>query len=118
MRHSDPLRGQDNRWLEAEGCDVFYIGAWSQRLFLLSEKHHFLMRRLGEVRTDTIWLLTLPVFNDGPNLLVAAGFHGEEPAGCWGVLRFLDEAPPDLLRRVNLSFLPLVTPLDSVDRRE
>lgn len=28
---------------------------------------------------------------DVPHILIAAGFHGEEPAGCWGMLDFLRE---------------------------
>jgi predicted deacylase len=43
-----------------------------------------------------------------PRLLIAAGFHGEEPAGPWGVLRFLRSAPRALLAGAHLSLLPLV----------
>jgi hypothetical protein len=41
-------------------------------------------------------------------LLVAAGFHGEEPAGPWGVLDFLEHAPEPLLYSASLCLLPLV----------
>lgn len=43
-----------------------------------------------------------------PRLLVAAGFHGEEPAGCWGLLEFIEHAAAELLDAANLSLLPLV----------
>ncbi len=41
-------------------------------------------------------------------LLIAAGFHGEEPAGPWGMVEFLRLAPDALLDRAELSLIPLV----------
>jgi predicted deacylase len=41
-----------------------------------------------------------------PRRLIAAGFHGEEPAGPWGLLRWLQSGPD--LSGVALSLLPLV----------
>ncbi len=35
---------------------------------------------------------------DVPHILIAAGFHGEEPAGCWGMLDFLREGSPEFSR--------------------
>ncbi len=43
-----------------------------------------------------------------PRRLVACGFHGEEPAGPWGLLRFLQRTDPLALDAVHLSLLPLV----------
>lgn len=43
-----------------------------------------------------------------PRLLVASGFHGEEPAGPWGVLEFLETADQELLCRARLTVLPLI----------
>ncbi|MHB2838484.1 M14 family metallopeptidase, partial [Klebsiella pneumoniae] len=37
---------------------------------------------------------------DVPHILIAAGFHGEEPAGCWGMLDFLREGSPELFDNV------------------
>lgn len=45
---------------------------------------------------------------DVPHILIAAGFHGEEPGGCWGMLDFLREGSPELFDNVAVSFLPLV----------
>ncbi|MFH1462888.1 MAG: M14 family metallocarboxypeptidase [Pseudomonadota bacterium] len=45
-----------------------------------------------------------------PCLLLAAGFHGDEPAGCWGLLELLRGAPEELFHKANLSFLPVVNP--------
>lgn len=45
-----------------------------------------------------------------PNLMISAGFHGEEAAGPWGLLHFLSSLDPYLFAQVNLSLLPLVNP--------
>jgi hypothetical protein len=41
-------------------------------------------------------------------LMIASGFHGDESAGPWGLLAFLESADPSLLDAVDLSILPLV----------
>lgn len=43
-----------------------------------------------------------------PHVLLAAGFHGDEPAGSWGLLNFLQHNSPLLLDKIRLTFLPLV----------
>ncbi|MCK1968659.1 hypothetical protein MT962_002492 [Franconibacter sp. IITDAS19] len=43
-----------------------------------------------------------------PHVLLAAGFHGDEPAGSWGLLNFLQHNSPLLLDKICLTFLPLV----------
>ncbi|WP_434928327.1 M14 family metallopeptidase [Shewanella sp. HL-SH2] len=48
--------------------------------------------------------------NDLPSVLICAGFHGEEAAGPWGMLHFLQQLPDDILEHLNLSLLPLVNP--------
>jgi len=70
--------------------------------------HGMVVSELGRVGSDPIMLVTPNPASQGPRLLVAAGFHGEEPAGCLGLLRFLQSAPSDLLQRVRLSLLPAV----------
>lgn len=44
------------------------------------------------------------------NILISGGFHGEEPAGSWGIVHFLETASSEELNAVNLFFLPLVNP--------
>ncbi|MBI1215561.1 MAG: hypothetical protein GC185_07065 [Alphaproteobacteria bacterium] len=44
------------------------------------------------------------------NVLVAGGFHGEEPAGPWAIVHFLETATADELSALNLHFMPLVNP--------
>lgn len=66
---------------------------------------------LGQVGGRDIWLLTPETSLDGkPDILTAGGFHGEEPAGPWGIIEFLETADAKTLLSVNHSFLPLVNP--------
>lgn len=43
-----------------------------------------------------------------PHIVLAAGFHGEEPAGSWGLLDFLRKESPTLLDNIAISILPVV----------
>lgn len=64
---------------------------------------------LGCAGDDAVTLLQRPAAQAAaPRLLIAAGFHGEEPAGPWGLLRFIEGADAALLDRVHLALLPLV----------
>ena len=52
------------------------------------------------------------------NLLIAGGIHGEEPAGSWGIVAFLETATAEEISAANISFLPLVNPTGfNVNRR-
>jgi hypothetical protein len=64
---------------------------------------------IGKLKDEELLLITPSPKATGPRILVAAGFHGEEPAGCWGILKFLEENDPRELG-VKLSFLPIVNP--------
>lgn len=69
------------------------------------------MESLGQVGARDIFMLS-PVTPDEskPSLLTAGGFHGNEPAGPWGILEFLETADEETLKKVNHSFIPLVNP--------
>jgi hypothetical protein len=70
-----------------------------------------LERKLGEAGHYPINFYQSPAQKTlQPSLLISAGFHGSEPAGPWGMLHFLNELKPELLRHINLSLLPLVNP--------
>lgn len=69
------------------------------------------MEKLGEVGGHGIFLLSPENIDPAsPNILSAGGFHGEEPAGPWGILEYLESATPEELKKINHSFLPLVNP--------
>ncbi len=64
---------------------------------------------LGTVWGEPLLLLTRAAKNAAaPRRLVACGFHGEEPAGPWGLLRFLQRVQAAQLDGVHLTLLPLV----------
>ena len=86
------------------------ISQFARKLAQLAERHELVVESLGEVGGYSIPLVTARRPVRGPRLLVAAGFHGEEPGGPWGVIRFLDRVSAKFLSQVNLSFLPLVNP--------
>jgi len=66
---------------------------------------------LGCVQDYPLVLLRpAPAAVDRPHLLVAAGFHGDEPAGPLAILEALGELPAALLQTTAVTFLPLVNP--------
>ncbi|MEJ6001627.1 M14 family metallopeptidase [Paucibacter soli] len=81
------------------------------QLLQTAQLRGFSARELGRVADHPIWCLTRPARrSDAPRLLLASGFHGEESAGPWGVLRALRDASTESLDRVHLTVLPLVNP--------
>lgn len=75
-----------------------------------ARRHELLIETLGELGGHPLLLLRSPMRRSRPRLLIAAGFHGNEPAGCWGALRFLEQADVQLLDRIELAMLPVVNP--------
>jgi hypothetical protein len=43
-----------------------------------------------------------------PKVLIVAGFHGEEQAGPWAILKWMKEAPDSYLAKYDISFIPIV----------
>lgn len=82
-----------------------------EKLALLAELRNFETVTLGMIGEYPL-LLLIPQKPKArkKHILVAAGFHGEEIAGPWGIIKFLEEADGRLLESVNLSLLPLVNP--------
>lgn len=76
---------------------------------VLANQRGFAEKILG--KADKLPILLLTRQNQiKPNILVSAGFHGEEPGGCFGVLHFLKNTTDDYLDAVNISILPIVNP--------
>jgi len=79
-------------------------------LFQIAKQRNYRVNKLGDLGTDALYLLVPPKPIKSHRLLVSAGFHGNEPAGCWGVLNFLKKVPQSLLDKISVSFLPMVNP--------
>ena len=96
----------------AHGIGFNVYPTFISRILNVAQKKGLQAESLGEVGTgDHIHLLT-PKFPDvtRPNVLVAAGFHGDEPGGVYGIARFLSCVSVETLNRVNLSIIPGVNP--------
>lgn len=95
--------------------ELYDIDAFNKRLKAAFDRINkirpYKMESLGQVDGRDIYLLS-PVETDDtkPSILTAGGFHGNEPAGPWGIVEFLETADEETLKKVNHSFLPLVNP--------
>ena len=79
------------------------------RLEAVAARRRFELTTLGRAGGEPPLMIRCGAADpSAPQLLVASGFHGEEPAGPWGVLEFLEAADQDLLSRVRLTVLPLI----------
>lgn len=67
---------------------------------------HYQPVELARVEDDPILLLVPPLRGPGPRILVAAGFHGDEPGGVLAALQALQQLPPGS----QVAFLPIVNP--------
>lgn len=70
-------------------------------------------QELGMVDSCPIILLTPKTTSNAKKILVAAGFHGNEYAGIWGLINYLQDGS----RLDNISFLPLVSPIAFKENR-
>ena len=81
-----------------------------QELLKISTKKEFNVHQLGSVGNDPIYLIENGKREYCSNILIAAGFHGDEPAGPWSILSFLSNLNTKTIENINLSFLPPVNP--------
>jgi hypothetical protein len=82
-------------------------------LFHVVGERKLWLTTLGRTGRQYIFLVrdALELDDEKPNLLIAAGFHGEEIAGPWAILKWIDQAPDEYFEKANLSFLPCVSPV-------
>lgn len=96
-------------WRHPHGWNSNDLGRFGERLYEVAAARGFGVESLGEVGGEALLLLTRPATAAAaPRLLIASGFHGDEAAGPWGVLAFLESVGDPLLDAVTLSALPLV----------
>lgn len=97
------------RWQLADGTASNDWDAWSRRLYAIAARRGLDLLRLGRIDGDPLLLIAPgPGSAARPRRLIASGFHGEEPAGPWGVLAFLENVSDELLGACALTLLPLV----------
>ena len=73
----------------------------------LSAERGLAYQELGMIDSCPIMLLTPKTTSDAKKILAAAGFHGNEYAGVWGLINYLQYGS----KLENVSFPPLVSPL-------
>ena len=96
-------------WQDGDGTASNDWAEFEARLLQVARRRGFTVEDLGPVEGRPLRLLSRPGGAPGrPRVLLSGGFHGEEPAGPWGLLSFLDTAADDLLAAVELTLLPLV----------
>ena len=85
------------------------IVLWRQLFTAQATRLGLQVQTLGTVLGEPLWLLCRAASRpSAPSRLLACGFHGEEPAGPWGLLQFLQGLDGAALDSVNLTLLPLV----------
>jgi hypothetical protein len=87
-------------WPYKSGFDPANLGFFYARLFAIIAWRNLRVVALGFANDWPIFLI-----RGQEKRLVAAGFHGEEQAGPWGLLRYLERA-----ENIGASFLPMVNP--------
>ena len=96
-------------WGLPDGARSDDIALWRQALRCEAERLGLHLQTLGTALGEPLWMLTRAAGQpDAPHQLVACGFHGEEPAGPWGLLKFLQRMQAPALDAVHLTLLPLV----------
>lgn len=107
--NDNPIRPSKKMWFLEKDFDIKDYGLFLSKMLESASKHQLSLKILGKVDKYPMFRLTNLHKNNGPNLLICGGFHGEEGAGPWGIIRFLETLSPDTLSKCNLSFLPCVT---------
>jgi|BarGraNGADG00212_2_1021979.scaffolds.fasta_scaffold04338_4 hypothetical protein len=79
----------------------------------LSAERGLAYQELGMIDSCPIMLLTPKTTSDAKKILAAAGFHGNEYAGVWGLINYLQYGS----KLENVSFLPLVSPIAFKENR-
>ena len=73
----------------------------------------------AEEQKYPLYSFDLSYSEDKPLVLITAGIHGDEPAGVYAVLRFLEEKVNDYIDRYNFLIFPCLNPFGFIfDKRE
>jgi hypothetical protein len=78
----------------------------------LAPRHDLLLRpfaRLGEHPHYVVTNRRAPVRQEQPAVYLSAGIHGDEPAGCEALLRWIETCPQQL-EQVRLTIFPCLNP--------
>jgi len=89
------------------------IRKFNRELMEVSAARGFWLKPLGIVSGYITWLVMTHLYSPHeqvPRVLIVGGFHGEEVAGPWAILKWMQEASDLDFTRFNVSFIPIVNP--------
>jgi len=88
------------------------MSKYQKELINISAEKDLSLTPLGSVGAWPIWLVRThyAYTPKKKNVLIVAGFHGEEQAGPWGALEWLRAYDADNYKGINISLLPVVNP--------
>lgn len=95
----------EKRKCYSNNLDIFY----GLLLRIVKEKE-LSIKTIGKIDGDKIYLLHNKIILGNPSVLIVTGMHGDEPAGPWGLLEWLENLDKNLLNNINLFIIPLVNP--------
>lgn len=105
-------RETKQRWfIKSRNCYSNNSTELKKRLFNVCKKNQLRIKSLGQIAKEHIYLISAPKRNkSNQNVLIIGGIHGDEPAGCWGILSYLENVKFDLFNRVNIYIIPTFNP--------
>ena len=96
------------------------IRSFQNQLFKISAEKGYWLKPLGELNgvvngkkfSYITWLGRSRPASDhnDPKILIVAGTHGEEIAGPWGLLKWLQDSSDKWAKKIDISFIPIVNP--------
>lgn len=89
------------------------IRSCEERLFKVASEKRLWLLPLGQIDDETMWLVRSRGSADHPDpkMLIVGGFHGEEKAGPYSILKWLEDNDSSIFKRVDMSFIPVVNPV-------
>jgi hypothetical protein len=85
---------------------------YNKKLINIAAEKDLSLTPLGIVGGWPIWLVrsASPHSSKRKKVLVIAGFHGEEQAGPWGILKWLENYHKENYKGIDISLIPVVNP--------
>ncbi len=102
----------NQKWLiRSRNCYSNDLTKYNKILFSVCKKKDLEIKTLGKIDVEKMYFVFSKKINkQNRNILIVGGIHGDEPAGCWGILSFLENANIKLFKEVNLYIIPIFNP--------
>lgn len=102
----------NQKWfIKSRNCYSNDIIKYNSSLFKICRKNKLKIKPLGRIVEEQMYFISKSKINtQNKNVLVIGGIHGDEPAGCWGILSFLENADINLFEKVNVYIIPIFNP--------